>query len=173
MGCVILALSAATSPALGQPPRERAVPESGRADMVIAGEGGSVEVALTVRAASLVGFEGFPSSDAQRRALVVTRGNLSTGDGLIRFSTRAACRLSHAEVDMDPERASGDRAARVLSARYRFDCDQPELLDSAALGLFVAFPALQRVFVRYDLDGIRGEAGLNRSRPVVSFVPLQ
>jgi hypothetical protein len=173
MGCVILALSAATSPALGQSPRELVVPESGRADLVISGEGGSVEVALAVRAASLVGFEGSPASDAQRRALAVTRGNLKTGDALVRFSTRAACRLSHAEVDMDTGRESDDRAARLFSASYRFDCDRPELLDSAALGLFVAFPALQRVFVRYDLDGIRGEAELNRSRPVVSFVPLR
>jgi hypothetical protein len=142
-------------------------------DLVIIGDGREVRVELRALVASLAGFEGRPSDEAEREALHLTRENLETGDGLVRFGARAACLLGAAEVDMGSdarrEHASG---AEVLSARYRFECGRPELLESAAVGLFVAFPALQRVFVRYRLGEIRGEAQLNSTRPVVSFVPL-
>jgi hypothetical protein len=169
LGCLLLAASAA--PALMA--AELPAPRPGRVDMAITGEGGDVQVRLAALLASLVGFEGPPSTAGEREALRLTRENLKTGDGLVRFSTRAACRLTSVEVDMTPPGEGSDPAhARTVSASYRFACDQPALLESAAVGLFVGFPALERVFVRYRLDGIRGDAELNRGRLAVTFVPL-
>jgi hypothetical protein len=143
-------------------------------DLVITGEGREVRVELRALVSSLVGFEGPPSNEAERHGLRLTRENLETGDGLVRFGTRAACLLGAAKVDMgsDAQQRETQEEGGVLWARYRFECGRPELLESAAFGLFVAFPALQRAFVRYRLGEIRGEAELNRGRPVVSFVPL-
>jgi hypothetical protein len=135
-------------------------------DLTITGEGGDIRVELVGEVASLVGFEGPPSTEEERAALRITRENLKIGDALVRFSTRARCRLESAAVDV------GGTAAGVPLARYRFACQAPERLDSAAFGLFAAFPVLQRAFVHYAVDGIRGDAELSRARPVASFVPL-
>jgi hypothetical protein len=149
---------------------EPLVPGPGTAVITIAGDGADVRAELVGLAVSFMGFEHAPKGRLERESFRLTRENLETGDGLIRFNTRAACRLTGARVDMgaSPSKTGG----RMLSASYGFRCSQPESLDSAALGLFVAFPALERVFVRYELGGVRGAAELNMPRPVVSFVPL-
>lgn len=149
---------------------EPLVASPGTAVVRIIGDGGELQVELLAPAISLLGFEHDPRTSDERKTLRLAEENLRAGEALVRFSTRAACRLEHAEVD----RGSGGKAdrPRELSARYRFACDQPGLLDSAAVGLFVAFPLLERLFLRYEVAGVRGVAELNRGRPVASFVPL-
>jgi hypothetical protein len=136
----------------------------------ISGDGTRLRAELAGLAVSLMGFAHVPRSQSERETFRLARENLETGDALIRFSTRAGCRLTKAEVNMGSAGEAEDE--RALSASYEFTCSRPELLDSAALGLFMAFPALERVFIRYELSGIRGDAELNMRRPVVSFVPL-
>ncbi len=145
--------------------------ESGTATLSINGKGAEVQVELAGPAASLVGFERAPRWAAERETLALAAENLKTGDGLVRFSTPAGCRLEQAKIDADP--APKGKGPADLGASYRFHCDRPEALDSAALGLFMGFPALARVHVRYDLSGVRGEAAATPSNPVVSFIPLQ
>lgn len=149
---------------------EPLVPAPGTAAVMIVGDGADFRVELVAPAVSLIGFEYDPRTRAERETFHLAEQNLKTGDGLVRFNTRASCRLTHVEVDMGSKGVAG--RPRNLSANYRFACDRSELLDSAAVGLFVAFPSLGRVFVRYDLAGVRGVDELNRDRQVVSFVPL-
>lgn len=148
-------------------------PAPGTAVVTIVGEGSELRVDLAAPAASLMGFGHAASSPEEREILRLTRENLRTGDGLVRFSTRADCRLTDVAVSLGRSAAGVDAKGRQdLTARYQFACAQPGLLDSAAFALFGAFPALERVFVRYQLSGVRGDAELDRTRPVVSFVPL-
>ncbi|NEX21417.1 DUF2796 domain-containing protein [Thiorhodococcus mannitoliphagus] len=143
-------------------------------------EGSHVIVGLFAPAATMLGFESAPRTQVESETLKLARENLAAGDGMIRFNTKAGCRLVKAKVDTDLPDAvrSGksttrDGPARVeISAEYRFECARPEALDSAALGLFMGFPALERALVRYLMPDGQGAAELTPGNPVVSFVPL-
>lgn len=147
----------------------------GQLDIAI--DGSEVKIALSAPAVTLVGFEHAPQSDMESETLRLARENLKSGDAMIRFNTNAACRLIKARVDSDlPEATPAeDPAAQAhadITAYYRFECLQPQALDSAALGLFTGFPALQRVLVRYEMPEGRGAAELTRGNPLVSFIPF-
>ncbi len=137
----------------------------------IKADGSRVRVDLRGPAAGLVGFEHGPRTAEQRETLALAAENLKTGDGLVRFNTQAGCLLEEATIDADPAPKGKDPGE--LGASYVFHCDQPGSLGSAALGLFMGFPALARAHVRYELAGISGEAVLTPANPVVSFIPLK
>lgn len=152
----------------------------GVASMDVEIQGEHVLVQLFAPAATLVGLEHAPRTTMESETLRLARENLQAGDAMVRFSTKAACRLVEASVDAalpDAPRSgktvSSDAPARVeISAEYEFACARPDALDTAALGLFRGFPALQRVLVHYAMPAGRGAAELTSGNPVVSFVPL-
>ncbi|MBK1721018.1 ZrgA family zinc uptake protein [Thiocystis violacea] len=144
----------------------------GVAHLKLAIDGPEVEVELFAPGVTLVGFEHAPQTDMESETLRLARENLRAGDGMIRFNTDAACRLVKARVETDLPEASSGQAHADISAYYRFDCAQPRALDSAALGLFTGFPALQRVLVHYEMAEGRGAAELTRGNPVVGFIPF-
>lgn len=135
------------------------------------GTGPTIEVKLIGPAASMVGFTRAPATAEERQTLELATENLKTGDALVRFNVQAGCHLEASKIDSDPSAKGEDPAD--LGATYDFHCDRPELLDSAALGLFMGFPVLARVHVHYTLPRAKGEAVLTPGTPVVSFVPLQ
>ena len=141
------------------------------AALEIRSAGSELRVELRGPAAVLVGFAHAPRSRQQRQTLDLAVQNLQTGDGLVRFNAGAGCRLEEAQIDGD--HAPRGKGAAELGARYRFQCDRPAELSSAALGVFMGFPALLRAHVRYDLPGAAGEAVATPANPVVSFVPLR
>ena len=151
----------------------------GVARLTIAAAGSGVVVELTGPAVTLIGFEHAPVTADERATLRLAKENLKTGDAMIRFNTNAGCRLIAARVDAHltdnrhgNSRSHGDGGQSDMTASYRFNCDQPERLDSAALGLFSGFPALQRVLVQYVTADGQGEAELTPTHPLVTFVPL-
>ena len=173
-------MEALARPASGAGP---AAHTHGTATMRILFNGPSVEVELRAPGASLVGFEHAPRGDMEAETLRQAGENLRSGEAMIRFSAQADCRLTRAKANLDlPTLADGaDRSSTQgdgaeshadITAFYRFECARPEMLDSAALGLFMGFPALQRVLVRYEMESGRGGAELTRANPVVSFVPF-
>lgn len=147
-----------------------AAPPPGTADLTIAAGPDGLKVTIQAPAATLVGFEGRARGQDQRETLALAVENLKTGDGLIRFNAQAFCHMDDARVDGNPQAAKGQAAD--LGASYRFVCDQPQALRSAAVALFIGFPALERVRVRYSIPGAQGEAMLAPRAPVLSFVPL-
>ncbi|NCA69155.1 MAG: DUF2796 domain-containing protein [Sphingobacteriia bacterium] len=160
-------------------PRQSGAHVHGMAHLNIAIAGAQVLVELTSPAATMVGFERAPRTQEERETLALARENLLAGDAMIRFSTRAACRLLNVELDTDlaahghdHDHHDGDERHADLHVSYRFECDQPAALDSAALGLFAGFPALERVLVQYVMDEGQGGAELTPGQPVVSFVPF-
>jgi hypothetical protein len=151
---------------------EAGPPPRAIARVAIFAAGQTVLVHVVAPAVSLLGFAHQPRNARERATMRLATENLHTGDGLIRFNTLARCRLAKADVDagLDIQDAQGHPE---MSASYRFVCAQPDKLDSAALGLFVGFPVLDLALVQYFLPGCKGEAGLTRSQPVVSFIPLE
>jgi hypothetical protein len=152
-----------------------ALADSATATLSVTGDGSAVTVDLRGPAAYLVGFERAPRDANERATLALAAENLKAGDGLVRFNPEAACRLQETRIDADPApngQVGKEHKRGELGASWRFRCDFPGRLDSAATGLFVGFPALARAHVRYALGAIRGEAVLTAADPVVTFVPL-
>ena len=147
-----------------------AVPPVGTADLSIHADAATVQVTLSAAAQTLVGFTGTPGDATQQEDLKVAAENLKHGEALVRFNPQASCLLEDAKVDADPREQRGE--AR-MGANYRFNCVFPKSLKSAALGLFIGFPALQRVHVHYTTAEGQGAAVLTLGNPVVNFVPLQ
>lgn len=141
------------------------------ATLKITGDGSQVQVDLRAPAVGLVGFAHAPQTADERETLALATENLKTGDGLVRFNAQAECRLEKADIDSDP--TPKGKARGELGASYLFHCDQPTHLGSAALGIFMGFPALSRAHVHYDVAGAAGEAVLTPINPVVSFIPLR
>jgi hypothetical protein len=141
------------------------------ATLKITGDGSQVQVDLRAPAVGLVGFAHAPQTADERETLALAIENLKTGDGLVRFNAQAECLLEKADIDSDP--APKGKAQGELGASYLFHCDQPTRLGSAALGIFLGFPALSRAHVHYNVAGAAGEAILTPINPVVSFIPLR
>ncbi len=150
------------------PHRQSTAQTAGVARMTIAADGAQVLVELAGPAATLVGFEDSPKTADERETLRLAKENLQAGDGMIRFNTNADCQLIDAKVN----RHLAGHQSTEITVSYRFDCARPDRLDSAALGLFIGFPALQRVLVHYVTKDGRGGAELTPNHPVVTFVPL-
>lgn len=179
---ILLGLSAVTH--ADEPKTPRQAPHvHGIAHLTLAVEGPEVLVELTSPAASLIGFERAPRTDAERETLALAKANLEAGDAMIRFSTLAACRLETAEIEVDlPEigqdhdhghdHGHEDANHADVHVSYRFTCDRPDALSSAALGLFAGFPALERVLVQYVIPEGQGGAELTPRQAVVNFVPF-
>ena len=152
------------------PPTHGGTPAAGTAILSIRADGGTIRVDLSAPALTLVGFTGSPGNAAQRQDLELAADNLKTGDAVLRFNPQAQCVLEAAKVDADPRERNG---AADLGATYRFGCALPGSLTSVALGLFVGFPALLRIHVRYATALGKGAAVLTPANPTVTFVPLQ
>ncbi len=146
-----------------------ALPPVGTADLVIRIQGPRVEARLSAAAQTLVGFTGAPADAVQRDELKTAAENLRHGDALIRFNPQASCVLERARVDADPRERRG---GAVMGADYRFHCDFPQALGSAAVALFMGFTALERVHVHYSGDAGAGAAVVTRTNPVFTLVPL-
>lgn len=146
-----------------------ALPPIGTADLVIRIQGPRVEVRLSAAAQTLIGFTGAPADATQRDELKTAAENLKRGDALIRFNPQASCVLERARVEADPRERRGGAA---MGADYRFHCDFPQALGSAAVALFMGFTALERVHVHYGGDAGAGAAVLTRTNPVFTLVPL-
>ena len=146
------------------------VPAVGTVDFSIRADGKIVQVELSAAPPTLVGFSGSPVDADQRETLKIAKENLSHGEALVRFNPQASCLLEDVKVDADPQERKGEAD---MGASYRFNCTFPQSFKSAALGLFVGFPAVQRAHVRYTTDEGQGAAELTPGNPVVNFIPLQ
>jgi len=145
-------------------------PGTGR--LTLASDGPELRADLDAPALALVGFARPPRGAAERETLELARENLQIGDAMLRLPAEAACRLEQARVDADPAPGKDETDGR-LGARYRFHCDHPESLDSAAVGVFSGFPFLARIHLSYRIGTIQGEALLTPINPVVQFIPLR
>lgn len=183
IAAILLLLATSIAQAEDAGHRQQGAHVHGTGHLNVAAEGSSVLVELTAAAAGLIGFEHTPRTDAERETFNLAKENLMAGDAMIRFNTEAGCRLETAEVDAgfaeaghghghDETTGKGGEAHADFHVTYRFACDRPDELGSAALGLFAGFPALERVLVQYITAEGQGGAELTPRQPVMTFVPL-
>ena len=124
--------------------------------MEVALEAGSLTVRLDAPLDSLLGFEHRPRTDSQRRAADALLTRMRNASAVVVPSAAAQCSVKDVVVEAEvlaPASSAGlqhpaqDKHAD-LEATYTFACLQPEKLQALELGLFAAFPRLQRIDAR-------------------------
>ena len=150
----------------------------GVAKLDVAIEGNKLTVALESPLDSLLGFERAPRTDAERKAAADMLARLRSGGALFQADAAAQCVLSKAEVSAPVLEAVAKAAVPAvtttsgkappnehadLDASYEYTCAQPQQLRSLDLGLFDAFPRMQRIEVQ--VAGPQGQSKATLKRP--------
>ena len=149
--------------------------EHGALKLDVAIEGPRLTIGMEAPLDNLLGFERAPRSDAERKAAAGVLARLrSPQQGSPLFGTDAAanCTLVKAEVQapvLEPAAQAGAKGAASkdehadLDASYEFNCAQPGELRSLDVGLFAAYPRIQRIDVQ--VAGPKGQSKVTLRRP--------
>ncbi|HEX2540310.1 MAG TPA: DUF2796 domain-containing protein [Caldimonas sp.] len=115
---------------------------------------GTVTLALESPIDNFVGFERRPRTDAEKAALEALQARMRSPAALFQFDAGAACALVRAEAESALFRPAGADAAGArgaehvdLDASFEYRCSAPGGLSRLDLGLFEAYPRLQRLDV--------------------------
>jgi hypothetical protein len=144
----------------------------------VALDGNKLSVALQAPLDNLLGFERAPRNDAERQAAAALLARLRSPDkatALFAPDAAAQCVLAQPQVQaavLEPiTKRQADNDHADLDATYEFSCTLPTQLRALTLGLFDAFPRLQRVDVQ--VVGPKGQAKTTLKRPakVVKLLP--
>lgn len=139
----------------------------GQARLDVAIEGDTLTLLLEAPADSLVGFEHEPRSARERDAAAKVRKQLEQAAALFLPSRAARCKPEKAALEsplFGAPAAPREHAAHQdedghahvdVAGEFVFHCTQPEALHDLEVGLFDAFPRLQRLDVQ--LTGPRGQ----------------
>lgn len=152
--------------------------EHGSAELMLAIEGGIIELELRLAGMDAVGFERPPADDVEREAIA---GALATLEGAawLAFETEAACTLERSSfhthgfyADRDAEQGRENHAElghAEFHGTLRYACLAPERLRSLAIDLASRFPAVTTLKVtvlapagqsQHALSGGRGSVPL-------------
>ncbi len=117
---------------------------------------------------SLLGFENMPKTTTQRLAVDAMSKQMNDGAALFKPAIAAQCKLTKATVESAVFQATapaGDKEEphADLDASYEFTCAQPDKLTSVEIGLFQAFPRLQKIEVQ--VAGPKKQSKTSLSRP--------
>lgn len=112
---------------------------------------------------SLIGFEHRPDTPAQQAAVDGLKARMTSAKDLFGFDAAAHCTLANAEADsavFEPPnpRAPGEAHAD-LDAAFEYRCANPERLTNLDVGLFAAYPKLQRL----DVEVATGKGQFKRA----------
>ncbi len=128
--------------------------EHGTARLDLALEGGLLSLQLEVPLDALVGFERAPRNDAERKRVDAAIARFKAADLLFKPDADGACALKRVELT-SPVLKLGDATAAPaggghadLDALVEFDCKDAAKLRSIEVGLFDAFPKMQRIHVQ-------------------------
>lgn len=148
--------------------------------MEVALEATSLTVRLDAPLDSLLGFEHRPRTDSQRRAAEALLARMRNPGALLVPSAPAQCSLKDVAVEagvLTPVKAAGTQQIQQaqqagekhaeLEATYGFACLQPGQLQSLEVGLFAAFPRLQRIDVRVVSSRTQSAVTLRRPQQVL------
>lgn len=171
LGPLTLAALAATAALAAGKPHEH-----GALKLDVAIQGNLLTIAVQAPLDNLLGFERSPRTDAERKAAADVLARLRSPDkGKPLFTPDAAarCTLSKAEVQaavLEPGSKEATKEAHAdLDANYEFTCAQPEALRSLGVGLFDAYPRIQRIDVQ--VAGPKAQSKITLRRPARS-IPL-
>ncbi len=147
--------------------------EHGAVKLDVAVESHKLSLVLQVPLDNVLGFERAPRTDAERQAAAAVLARLRSLDkAATLFATDAAaqCVLTQAQVQaavLEPiTKPPANNEHAELDATYEFTCARPAQLRSLTLGLFEAFPRIQRVDVQ--VVGPKGQTKRVLKRPTRS-----
>ncbi len=144
----------------------------------VAIEGSRLSIGLEAPLDNLLGFERAPRNDAERRSAAEVLARLRSPDrGQPLFSADAAaqCSLKQVEVsapvlEPSPKGEAKGAAAKEghadAEASYELTCAKPEALRGLEVGLFDAYPRIQRIEVQ--VAGPQGQSKVTLRRPARS-----
>lgn len=134
----------------------------------VAVDASTLGIHLEAPADSLLGFEHRPRTAAQKQAVAQLQQRLREAAQWLRPNAEAGCQLREATVESAlfettaPAKGQEDEHADI-DADYRFECRQPQALATLDLGLFDAFPRMQRIDVQ--IAGPKGQSKATLKRP--------
>lgn len=137
----------------------------GAATLDVALDAKRLTLALDTPLDGLLGFERAPRNDAERRAADQAVATLRAGTPFV-VDPAGGCRLASVELvstalKLGAAPAAKDDGHAELEAEFAFDCAQaPRFVD---VGLFKAFPRIQRLEVQAATPAGQRKLTLNRS----------
>ena len=153
----------------------------GVAELSIAIEGNSIEMALSSPAANIVGFEHRAESAEQIQALKQARSRLESPDKLFEFPNRQ-CAASQWDIDLSaleksPHQHHGhsddhhqhDTSHSEVSAHYRFKCRENKTPSEVLVHLIDYFPAIEKLKVQWITPTKQGAATLTARSKRIEF----
>ena len=141
----------------------------GAATLGVVIEAGRVTVQLETPLDGLLGFERAPRTDAEKRRATAAVATLRGADALFRFTPAAGCASASVELSSaalglgqgDPGEAHAGHAD--LDGTFVFQCTDTTRLTEVDVGLFKAFPGMQRLQVQ--VAAARGQFKRDLTRP--------
>ena len=117
---------------------------------------------------AFLGFERLPRNPTEKAAVQQLKERLPQGEALFTPNAEAGCRFLGMEVDapiLDGQPVQNGHAE--LSARYRWQCAQPEHLKSVGTTLFADYKRLHKI--KAVFAGPRGQHGATLGRKTPTF----
>lgn len=145
----------------------------GAVRMEVALDAGTLTVRLDAPLDSLLGFEHRPRNESQRRAAEAMLARMRNAAELLVPAPAAQCSVKDIAVEAEvlaPAKAGMQQSQEKhaeLEATYSFSCLQPDKLQSLELGLFAAFPRLQRIDARVVSSRQQSAVTLRRPQKVL------
>lgn len=169
---LMISFSSAACAQAAAAPRHAHVHGIAKLGVVLQGE--LVSITLESPLASLIGFEHRPTTPAQQAAATALQTRMRAGKDLFSFDVDASCSLTKAGAESAifqpaPKSAAADGHAD-LDASFEFRCARPERLTQLDVGLFAAYPRLQRLKVEVVTDKGQFKRDL---KPPTRIVPLR
>lgn len=138
--------------------------EHGAARLDVAIEGQRLTLGLEAPLDNLLGFERAPRSAAEKQAADALVARLKAADGLFKIDPAAGCTLAQVTLASaalglgDAKAAAGDEHADI-DAEIEFSCPDAAKAATIDVGLFEAYPRLQRL----DVQVVTGQGQLKRT----------
>lgn len=148
--------------------------EHGVAHLSLVQDGRTVTLGFESPLDSLVGFEHAPRTDTQKQALQQARVALENAAAVVTLPAAAECVLGSVTVELPFGEAAhaghGDHDTHAdADAEYVFECAQPAALSPMTVGLFKAFPRLQRIDAEAATAAGQGKAVLRPTQATWSL----
>jgi hypothetical protein len=141
------------------------VHEHGVSFLNVALEDRMVEIELESPAADIVGFERYPETPEERRAIEHAAGMLRDGAGLFVLPPAAKCVLTEAEVEsplLDGAMETEATGHTEFYVHYQFQCANPAAVSHMDVRLAQRFPAMREIEIQ--AISARGQTGRTLAR---------
>lgn len=151
--------------------------QHGVASLEVAVEGRAMTIALEIPLDNLVGFERAPRNAAEKARVDAALAALKDGAAMFRVDPAAGCVFREATLSSAVLRLGAGTAApgsdghADLDADYSFDCPQAAKAGHIEIGLFQAFPRLQRLEVQAVVGQRQFKRSLRRPATRLNLAP--